>query len=968
MIIRTLTILLVLSCQLLMGQTIGGHAISIEEEQHEEVYIYFGSSHDWNQLSSAWDAKRISREVRARTVLKELNGAPDSEMLSVQAWLMNQPEVVENSVRAYWIASVLKARVSPEFISQIEAHPAVASVQPVPLMIPDEEFAPLSPAPFTPNGREAGHDVIGANTLWKMGYTGYGKKAYIIDSGVDPTHPALGEKYWGNYAPTTQAWFEPGGSATPQACGNHGTLVAGVILGLNRGTNDTTGVAPEGLWMASPPAGGAPCASVDILASLEWALNPDGDISTVDDMPDVINNSWSIDLGSSNAECTGPYRDAMAALEAAGIAVIFSAGNSGPGPQSIPSPKNLNINHVNIFTVGSVNGNSATLPIAGSSSRGPSTCVGPQDTIKPEVVAPGVQVRTTGLNGGYFNVSGTSFAAPQAAGAVLLLREAFPTASGKQILESLYFSATDLGDPGEDNTYGNGVISLPAAFAWLQTQGFAPIAINDSNNVAISGLILGEETTCDSIVYPFFAINNPGPNQITTLAARRNRDGVVDTIFWQGTLAPGGSGFWGLPGDTIDVGVYQFELEVFEVNGMTDGKFLDNYLRGEVVRLPAATAPISLPPVCVGAQIEADAGTGSFAWYADNTSTTPFATTSKTLLGPFQQSTTVFVARTELVTAGKANTADVGNYTTDFAFLRFDAELPFRLKSVQVYSQGDGNRRFQLRSSTGMILKDTTMFLNFGPRIVTLNMDVPAGTGYELGVNSGQVRLLTTTEGVAYPYVSENVVSITGSTLGATSYPYLFDWEISYEGCRQAVPVEVIPGDVEVMISPKDTAIYLALGGEMSFSNSSPTITNAIWTWGDGNTGTGPTASHIYDSAGVYSVYLTAESQNGCAGSDSARVTVLDWALSGGRYGGGWTLDLYPNPAKDRLILSWQALPAKEMSIELFDLQGRILVQETIRPTGGSWPLELSSVSPGSYVLKCVSGEEQCIHRIQVNP
>ncbi|MDP5172379.1 MAG: PKD domain-containing protein, partial [Bacteroidia bacterium] len=330
--------------------------------------------------------------------------------------------------------------------------------------------------------------------------------------------------------------------------------------------------------------------------------------------------------------------------------------------------------------------------------------------------------------------------------------------------------------------------------------------------------------------------------------------------------------------------------------------------------------------------------------------------------------TTVFVARTEVVTAGKTNSADLGTYTTDFAFLRFDAELPFRLKSVQVYSQGDGNRRFQLRTSTGTILKDTTIFLNFGPRTVVLDMDVPAGVGHELGVNSGQVRLLTTTEGVAYPYVSEIVVSITGSTLGATSYPYLFDWEIAYEGCRQPVPVEVVAGDIEVMISPKDTAIYLALGGEISFSNSSQTITNATWTWGDGSSSTGSAATHIYDSAGVYSVYLTAESQNGCAGSDSARVTVLDWALSGGRYGSGWTIEIYPNPAKDRLILSWQALPAKEMSIELFDLQGKALYRETIRPVGGSWPLDLSSVSPGSYVLKCVSGTDQCIHRIQVNP
>lgn len=966
--IRILTILLLLSCQMLAGQILGGYTFSSEEDDYEEVYIYVGGSVDWNHLSEAWDAKRIPREIRATTVLQTLTATSSAELAPVLKWLSSQPEVIRESLQPYWIAPVIRATVKREFIPVIDSHIGVGAVQPVPLITPDEDNAPLLPAPFSPNGREVGHDVIGANILWQMGYTGYGKKAYIIDSGVDPTHPALGEKYWGNYAPTTHAWYEPGGSTSPQACGNHGTLVAGVILGLDRATNDTTGVAPEGLWMASPPAGGTPCVSVDILAALQWALNPDGDLSTVDDMPDVINNSWSIDLGANDAECTGAYRDAMAALEAAGIAVVFSAGNTGPGTQSIPSPKNLNINHVNVFTVGSVNGNSASLPIAGSSARGPSTCVGPQDSIKPEVVAPGVQVRTTGLNGGYFTVSGTSFAAPQAAGAVLLLREAFPTASGKQILESLYFSATDLGDPGEDNTYGNGVISLPDAFAWLQTQGFSPAIINDSNNVVLSSLILGEETTCDSVVYPFFSISNDGPNVIQTMAARRNRDGVIDTIFWQGNLQPGAVAFWGLPGDTVDVGTYLFECEVFEVNGESDQKFLDNYLRGEIVRLPAATSPITLPPVCAGATIEADAGIGSFSWYLDHASTEPFATTAKTLLGPFQQSTTVFVARSEAVTAGKTNVADVGNYTTDFAFLTFDAEVPFLLKSVTVYSQGDGNRRFQLKDATGTILKDTTIFLNFGPRIVELNMDVPAGIGLELGINSGLVRLLTTTEGVSYPYQSPDVVSITGSSLGPSSYPYLYDWEIRYEGCRQAVPIEVLPGQIDVALSPRDTLLYLALGGEITFTNAAPQAVSRTWSWGDGTVGTGISGSHLYDSAGVFTVFLTAESQDGCYGSDSARVTVVDWALSGGRYGGGWTINLYPNPARDRLILSWQALPAQELQIELFDLQGKVIHQETIRPDGGSWPLDLSAISPGNYVLRCVSGTDQCIHRIQVNP
>lgn len=963
----SLLLFLLLLFQSGVAQTIGGHAISLEEEEMVDLYLYTGYAEDWNTISAAWDAKRISRHTRATTVRRMLPNQAKSSLDQLEEYLVKDLGINRSALQRYWIAPVIRVQVSERERILLEQSELVAEVIPVPEVTPDDDMAPM-PGPPVPNGREPGHDVIGAPQLWNMGYTGYGRKVYIIDSGVDPAHPALGEKYWGNYAPTNEAWFEPGGDNSPRACGNHGTLVAGVILGLNRSSNDTTGVAPEALWMASPPAGGAPCASVDILQALQWAIDPDGDSTTVDDQPDVINNSWSISLGSSNAECTGPYRDAMAALEASGIAVVFSAGNTGPGTQSIPSPKNLNINPVNVFTVGSVNGNSPTLPIAGSSARGPSTCTGPQDTIKPEVVAPGVQVRTTGPNGGYFTTSGTSFAAPQAAGAVLILKEAFPGASGKQILESLYYSAIDLGDAGEDNTFGNGVISLPDAYNWLITQGFSPVVINDSNNVAIGNLSLGDKQTCDSIVYPIAVLSNNGPNQITSLAARRTRNGQTDTIFWQGAINPGSTAFWGIPGDTVDVGNYQFELTIFQVNGGEDYRFLDNIVSGNVVRLPSAVPTINLPVICKGERLYADAGeSGSFAWYDGAFSDQPVAEGNRVLLGPYFNDGFVYVARKESLVAGKSNNGDVGNYSTDNAYLIFDAEVPFIIRSVKVFSQGDGNRRIQLRESNGTVLLDTTVFLNFGERIVELNASVSAGTDFQLGINSPLTRLLTTSSGVSYPYEVSGSVSVKNSSLGPLFYPYFFDWQIEYEGCRQAVAVEVEEGQAEAELLPKDTLIYLALGGEWSADLTSPLNASVSWDMGDGTQLSGNSILHPYDSAGRYTVFATALGQDGCSVSDSASVTVVDWALSGG-YGREWSIDIFPNPASDQIVLSWQALPPAQLETEMFDMYGRRVLNRVDQPTGGTIRLDISMLVPGQYILRCKSGNQQCVHRIQVSP
>ena len=82
------------------------------------------------------------------------------------------------------------------------------------------------------------------------------------------------------------------------------------------------------------------------------------------------------------------------------------------------------------------------------------------DSIKPEVVAPGVTIRTTSNGDAFANVQGTSFSAPYVAGLFLLLKEAFPTLSGEEIKLAIYNSATDLGILGEDDFYGNGLVKI----------------------------------------------------------------------------------------------------------------------------------------------------------------------------------------------------------------------------------------------------------------------------------------------------------------------------------------------------------------------------------------------------------------------------------------------------------------------------------------------------------------------------
>jgi bacillopeptidase F len=164
--------------------------------------------------------------------------------------------------------------------------------------------------------------------------------------------------------------------------------------------------------------------------------------------------------------CYLEFQQDIQALKASEIAVVFSAGNEGlNGPASSISPAN----NPESFAVGAV---SSTLDIAGFSSRGPSACVLENDFF-PEVVAPGVSVKTSDLTyNGLFpirthSVSGTSFASPHVAGAMALLLSAFPELTVSEVESALMDTAVDLGDIGPDNDYGFGMIDAMAAYRLL---------------------------------------------------------------------------------------------------------------------------------------------------------------------------------------------------------------------------------------------------------------------------------------------------------------------------------------------------------------------------------------------------------------------------------------------------------------------------------------------------------------------
>jgi len=433
------------------------------------VIAFLEQRADVPQLSAALRARRATRLERHAEIVGALKEASTS-----QAGLIARLEELERAGRvtghtSYWITNAVVFEGDAAAIREVGLRSDVATVT---LNFRAELIAPVGTPSDEAEARGIGSATPGmraiqADRVWnELGINGAGRLVANCDTGVDGNHPALASRWRGvNGGTAAESWLDVIGSPSsfPADGGSHGTHVMGTITGLGVATGDSIGVAWGAQWIAcnaiNQGAGGE--LDNDIYTAYEWFADPDGDAFTVDDVPDVVQNSWRINESFGYPDCATIWWDAIDNCEAAGVVTTWSAGNEGPGAETVGSPADRITTPLSSFSIGAVDAThfSFPYPVAGFSSRGPSGCDGV--TIKPEIMGPGVQVRSSVPGGGYQEVGwdGTSMAGPHVAGVVALMREANPDLEVADIKQILIDTAVDLGTAGEDNNYGHGVVN-----------------------------------------------------------------------------------------------------------------------------------------------------------------------------------------------------------------------------------------------------------------------------------------------------------------------------------------------------------------------------------------------------------------------------------------------------------------------------------------------------------------------------
>ncbi|PJA27477.1 MAG: hypothetical protein CO189_06945 [candidate division Zixibacteria bacterium CG_4_9_14_3_um_filter_46_8] len=400
--------------------------------------------------------------------LQDVASKTQSEFVAILDGGIQSGEV--SQYKPMWIINGFRVDATENFIKILGAR---ADVKEIALNF---EITGITPVETKDDGNliagiEPGLTAIHAPEAWARGYTGAGRLVSHLDTGVNGNHVALAPRWRGldpQYAGHPGwAWFDPVTNTNfPFDSSIHGTHTMGTICGRGATTGDTVGVAFGAQWISAGVIDrvNIPTTIADAFDAFQWIADPDGNPNTVFDVPDACSNSWGLSPiyhSQYTYACDPFFWTVIDNCEAAGVAVVFAAGNEGPGSNTLRTPADRGTTPYNSFAVGAIDGYNPSYPIADFSSRGPSPC-NPYTT-KPEVVAPGVNVRSAYAPGGYTTMSGTSMATPHVAGAFAILRQAAPNATVTQLKEALLATASDLGSAGDDNTYGRGIINVNAA-------------------------------------------------------------------------------------------------------------------------------------------------------------------------------------------------------------------------------------------------------------------------------------------------------------------------------------------------------------------------------------------------------------------------------------------------------------------------------------------------------------------------
>lgn len=266
---------------------------------------------------------------------------------------------------------------------------------------------------------------IHGSEAYDTGFHGSGVIVAVLDTGVDITHPDLKDNL-------VEGWNFVDKNSNVTDLDGHGTMVSGIIAAAANNSMGIVGVASEVKIMPLKVLTSRGGNWIDLNVAILYAASYGADIITMS----LGGQSSLLFDATTQAAINVAYQQ--------GCVLIAAAGNDNSNSPFYPAA------YDNVIAVSAINQSDVKAPFSNFGSY-------------IDLCAPGVSIVSTMIDGIYAFGDGTSFAAPFVAGVAALLLSKNPTLTPKEVAQTLYNQAEDLGENGWDEYYGWGLVNAYSA-------------------------------------------------------------------------------------------------------------------------------------------------------------------------------------------------------------------------------------------------------------------------------------------------------------------------------------------------------------------------------------------------------------------------------------------------------------------------------------------------------------------------
>jgi len=238
------------------------------------------------------------------------------------------------------------------------------------------------------------------------------------------------------------------------------------------------------------------------------------------------------------------------------------------------------------------------------------------------------------------------------------------------------------------------------------------------------------------------------------------------------------------------------------------------------------------------------------------------------------------------------------------------------------------------------------------------NAPTPTVTSSAAQACSGETVTLTSSAADSYTWSNgDTTQSIEVTTSGAYSVV-----TTNTDACNGVGTSNTI--NVTFTQSPSAQGSFSTSGNVVTFSNTSTGASSYSWDFGDFTNSSASAPVHAYAANGNYTVVLTAINGN-CTDTASYIVSIT---VSIEELMGVQSFDVYPNPASESAIVSFENIIGSSFNLQLVDQIGRVILsQNNIQSLGSNLiGLDLTNLSEGMYSIQLISNQNTISKRLVI--